>query len=356
MTFKVVNTIHLPDVDFGESLLEPLDAETINAFVQTEEDLIESCVDADAIICSGPVQPWTGRVIDTLSRCRIIASLAIGYDRIDLAHATDHGIVVTNIPDFCVDEVSTQAVALILALNRQLFFVDKEVREKQVRIVPPNREVVRTIPYPVLRLRDTTVGIVGLGRIGTAVALKAKGLGMKVTAYDPYVLDAVILSRGFTPVSFETLLRESDFISIHAALTDETFHMFDDRTFKMMKPTCCLINTARGEIVDQAALARAVQERRIAGAGLDATEQEPVPEDDPVLSLPNVILTGHSAWYSTSSYTGPEFWHRAMTQVVLALQGKWPPYAVNPEVKPTWLGKWGGSQKNDGAGKKGGRV
>lgn len=340
MAFRVVNTIHVPGVDFGESLLENLDAEMAHAFAQTEDELIEGCVDADAVICSGPVQPWTGRVIDTLSRCRIIASLAIGYDRIDLTRATDRGIVVTNIPDFCIDEVSTQAIALILALNRQLFFVDAEVREKQVRIVPPNRKVVNTIPYPILRLRDTTIGIVGLGRIGTAAAFKAKGLGMNVLAYDPYVFDAVILSRGFRPVPFETLLRESDFISIHASLTDETFHMFADEAFEMMKPTSYLINTARGEIVDQAALARAIQERRIAGAGLDATEQEPIPVDDPVLSLPNIILTGHSAWYSTSSYTEPEFWHRAMTQVVLALEGKWPPYAVNPEVKAKWLDKW----------------
>jgi D-3-phosphoglycerate dehydrogenase len=142
-------------------------------------------------------------------------------------------------------------------------------------------------------------------------------------------------------MDFDTLLGESDFISINAQLTDETRNMIGYEEFKKMKSTCYLINTARGKIVDQAALIRALQEGLIAGAGLDVTEEEPIPGDDPILDMPNVILTAHSAWYSTTSDSGSGFWHKPMAQAVMALNGVWPTYAVNTEVKKAWLEKWG---------------
>lgn len=340
MKFKVVNTIHVSGMDFGENLIESTNASLTNVMARTEDELIRCSKDADAIIGSGPVQSWTAKVLKAMSRCRIIASLGVGYGRIDLVAATDNGIVVTNTPDYCIDEVSGLVVALILALGRKLFSVDRAVREKNVNFIPMRRKDIDDIIHPVFRMRDQTVGIVGMGRIGVATALKIKGLGMNVIAYAPSVPNPVILSLGVTPVDFNTLLRTSDFISINASLTKSSANMFGREEFLKMKATCYLINTARGEIVDQQALVEALQEKRIAGAGIDTTVDEPIADDNPLLKMPNVILTGHSAWYSTSS-DSPEFWHKPMTQVIKALDGEWPLYAVNREVRRAWLKKWG---------------
>jgi D-3-phosphoglycerate dehydrogenase len=166
---------------------------------------------------------------------------------------------------------------------------------------------------------------------------------MRVMAYDPYVLDAVMESRGVKPVDLDKLLGESDFISLHTPLTPETSNMIGYEEFKKMKPTCYFINTARGGCVDQAALIRALQEGLIAGAGIDVTVDEPIAADNPLITMPNVILTGHSAWYSNRADF--EIFYKPMTQVVAALKGEWPVYAVNTEVKEKWLEKWGKQDK-----------
>ncbi|MBW1802166.1 MAG: C-terminal binding protein [Deltaproteobacteria bacterium] len=342
MSYKVVNTFYDPDRDFGEEYLEALDVNLVNGQWSEEDELIENAADADGIICVAPAQPWTRRVITSLSRCRILASLAIGYDRLDVEAATECGIVVTNIPDYCVDEVSNQAIAFLMALNRRLIPLDRAVREnKEIRFTPSNRQELADYAYPVHRLQDQTLGIIGFGKIGTSVGLKAGGLGMRVIAYDPYVFGAVMKSHGAEPVDFDTLLRESDVISVNAYLNDETRDMLGLEEFKKMKHSCYLINTARGEIVNHPALIRALNEGLIAGAGLDVTAVEPIPEDDPILKIPNVILTGHNAWYSITADSNAEYWHKAALQVVAALKGEWPLYAVNPEMKKEWLRKWG---------------
>lgn len=340
MKSKVVNVAYLPGVDFGEKLLEPLGAKLTNGFWRTEDELITNAADADAVICTGPLQPFSRRVISTLSKCRILAGLGVGYDRIDLEAATEYGIAVTNTPDYCMDEVSGRAIALMMALGHKLFQLDRAVREKPVYINPFNRKAVAEICYPMFRMRDQTAGLIGLGRIGRAAALKAKGLGMRVIAYDPYILPPDMLTLGVQPVDLDTLLKESDFVAILAQVSETSKSMLGYEEFKKMKPTSYLINVARGDIVNQPALIRALQEGLIAGAGLDVTADEPISLDNPLLKMPNVILTGHSAWYSTTA-DGAEFWHRPMSQVVLALNGEWPRYAVNPQVKKLWMQKWG---------------
>jgi D-3-phosphoglycerate dehydrogenase len=340
MGFKVINSVFSPDLEFGESLLASVDAELSNGRWLNEDELIHHTADADAIICSGPIQNWTPRVIRRLTRCRILASLGIGYDSIHLETATEMGIVVTNIPDYCIDEVSSHAIALMLALGRKLFQIDQWVRDHHINFVPPRRKPIAEFLSPIQRLRDQTFGIIGLGKIGTATALKAKGLGMRVIAHDPYMLNEVIASRGVEPAGIETVLEESDYLSIHAWLSDETRHMIGKDELSKMKPTAFLINTARGEIIDQPALIHALQQKRIAGAGLDVTSDDPVSPDNPMLKMSNVIFSGHSAWYSTTSDSGPMFWHKAMGQVVTALNGMWPEYAVNPEVKSDWIARW----------------
>ena len=326
------------DVDLGEELLEPLDAALVKGMWLTEDEIISHARDADAVIGVVTYQPFTRRVLKALENCRILAGIAVGFEMVDLEAATECGMVVTNVPDYGIDEVSGMAITLMLGSGNKLLQVDKAVKERQVCFAR-DREALLDIVRPKFRMRNQTLGIVGLGRIGTASALKARGLGMRVMAYDPYVLGPVMESRGVKPVDLDTLLRESDFISLHTPLTPETSNMIGYEEFKKMKPTCYFINTARGGCVDQAALIRALQEGLIAGAGIDVTVDEPIAADNPLITMPNVILTGHSAWYSNSADF--EIFYKPMTQVVAALKGEWPVYAVNPEVEKQWLEKWG---------------
>jgi D-3-phosphoglycerate dehydrogenase len=249
-------------------------------------------------------------------------------------------MAVTNIPDFCIEEVSSQALALLMALNRRLFPIDRAVREKQVLITPTQRDLIAQHVYPIFRISEQTLGILGLGKIGTALAVKARGLGMRIIAYDPYVLEGVMLSHSVEPVDFDTLLRDSDILSINASLSDETRNIIDKNALSKMKPTSYLINTARGEIIDHSALIDALQKGIIAGAGLDATSEEPLSIGNPLLDMPNVILSAHSGWYSTTSDSASGYWQKAMVQVIMALKGQWPTYGLNPEIKKQWIEKW----------------
>ena len=340
MGLRVVNTMTEEGISYGEHLLAGLDVTLENGVWSKEDDLIAHTKGADGVLCASPVQEWTPRVIEGLSGCRILATLSIGYERIPLDIATGMGIAVTNIPDYCIDEVSSQAITFIMALGRRLLPICKAVKEKQVFLIPGNRKGLKEVAGPVARLRGQTVGIIGFGKIGTTVALKAQGLGFRVIAYDPYVFDAVKINRGVEPVDLDTLLKESDFITIHAALTDETRGMIDEEQFGKMKGSCYFVNTARGEIVKEDALVDALRRGLIAGAGLDVVAAEPLSASNPLVGMDNVILTGHSAWYSTASDSNPEYWHKAMSQIAMALRGEWPIYAVNPELKQEWLRRW----------------
>jgi D-3-phosphoglycerate dehydrogenase len=338
MGLKVVNVLHLPGVDFGDELLAPLGATIVNGIWMQEEEIIAQSRDGDAVIGVVSIQPFNRRLMTALPKCRVIAGIGIGYDKTDLEAATELGIAVTNVPDYCLDEVSGLAVGYMLALGHRLLQMDRAVRERRV-VFTVDKKALDEIARPMFRMREQTLGIVGLGKIGTVTALKARGLGMRVMAYDPYVLRPVMESRGVTPVDFDTLLRESDFISIHTPLTSETSNMFGYEQFRKMKRTGYFINTARGGCVDQPGLIRALKEGLIAGAGIDVTVDEPIAKDNPLLTMTNVILTGHSAWYSVTSEV--DLYRRPMTQVVQALQGEFPAYTVNGEVKTKWMARWG---------------
>lgn len=338
MGSKVVNIIAMPDVDFGDELLKPLDTTLINGIWMTEEEIIAQAHDADAVIGVVSMQPFNRRLLSALPRCRLIAGLGIGYDKTDLEAATELGMAVTNVPDYCLDEVSGTAIGLMLALGHRILQVDKAVREKRVTLTL-DRKAIKENLYPIFRMRDQVVGVVGLGKIGTVTAVKARGLGMRVIAHDPYVLGPVMENRGIIPVDFETLLKESDFISTHTPLSSETSNLFGYEQFKKMKRTAYFINTSRGGCVNQEGLIRTLKEGLIAGAGIDVTIDEPMAADNPLLTMPNVILTGHSAWYSLSA--DKDLHRRPMTQVIKALIGQWPEYTVNTEVKSKWMAKWG---------------
>jgi D-3-phosphoglycerate dehydrogenase / 2-oxoglutarate reductase len=338
MGFKVVNIFALPEADFGEELLDPFGATLIKGMWKTEEEIIAHAHDADAVIGVVSIQPFNRRLLTALSRCRVIAGIGIGYDKTDLEAATEMGIAVTNVPDYCLDEVSGLAITYMLALGHRLLQIDRAVRDRQIAFTM-SKKALDEIAYPMFRMKDQTLGVVGFGKIGTVTALKARGLGMHVIAYDPYVLRPVIESRGAKPVDFDTLLKESDFISIHTPLTSETRDMFGYEQFKKMKRTAYFINTARGGCVDQPGLIQALKEGVIAGAGIDVTVDEPIAQENPLLAMTNVILTGHSAWYSVTSEADVN--RRPMTQVVQALGGQLPLYTVNTDVKTKWVTRWG---------------
>jgi D-3-phosphoglycerate dehydrogenase len=338
MGFKVVNIFALPGADFGDELVDSLGVTLVKGMWKTEEEIIANAHDADAIIGVVSIQPFNRRLLAALSRCRVIAGIGIGYDSTDIEAATELGIAVTNVPDYCLDEVSGLAITYMLALGHRLLQIDRAVRERRIAF-NMDKKALDDIAFPIFRMRDQTLGIVGLGKIGTVTALKARGLGMHVIAYDPYVLRPVMESRGVKPVDLDTLLRESDFITLHTPLTSETRNMFGYEQFKKMKRTVYFINTARGGCVDQPGLIQALKEGLIAGAGIDVTVDEPIAPDNPLLTMPNVILTGHTAWYSVTSEV--DLNRRPMTQVVQALRGKLPLYTVNTDVKATWMTRWG---------------
>lgn len=338
MGFKIVNVFPLPDTDFGYELLDPLGAVLVKAMSMTEEEIIAQAHDADAVIGVVSLQPFNRRLLGALPKCRIIAGIGIGYDKTDVEAASELGIAITNVPDYCLDEVSGLAISFMLALGHRLVTIDKAVKERRI-VFTVDKKALTEVAYPMFRMRDQTLGIAGIGKIGTVTALKARGLGMRVIGYDPYVLKPVMESRGVEPVDFETLLRESDFVTIHTPLTSETNGLFGYEEFKKMKRTAYFINTARGGCVEQGGLSKALKEGLIAGAGIDVTVDEPMLPDNELLTLPNVILTGHSAWYSVTSEA--DLYRRPATQVVQALKGSWPTYAVNPEGKANWMARWG---------------
>jgi D-3-phosphoglycerate dehydrogenase / 2-oxoglutarate reductase len=324
MSFKVLCRSGL--LEGAEEELVRIDAQLIVIPITTEDDIIARAQDVDATIV-GATEPYTRRAIEALKKCKVISRMGIGVDNIDLAAATEFGIPVAYIPDAMVEEVSDHAMALLLCLARKLFPIRKIVSEGGWQ---PGKKDLIDVRRDIPRLNGKTLGLVGLGRIGSAVCRKARAFGMRVMVFDPYVSPAAIRDLGAEPTPFDRILVESDFISLHAALTEETRHLFGLEQFKKMKKTAYLINTSRGGLIDQQALMDAVSKGMISGAGLDVTDPEPPKPGDPLLKMENVILTGHTAFYSQTS--AKEMRDRSVEAVILALKGQLPPRIANPEV------------------------
>jgi D-3-phosphoglycerate dehydrogenase / 2-oxoglutarate reductase len=283
---------------------------------QDAAGLVRLCRDADGVITQ--YGAFTAEVIRALTRCRVIARYGVGVDTIDLDAATARDIVVANVPDYGTDEVSSHAAALILALLRQIVRYDRAVRD--------GRWDFRA-GAPIARMRGLTLGIVGFGRIGRMVAEKLRPFGLNCLATDPYL---TAFPDWVEPVPLETLLERADVVSLHCPLTAETRHLLGEARLRRMKPTAILVNTARGAVVDTAALARALREGWIAGAGLDVLEQEPLPPGHPLTTMDRVLLTPHAAFYSEGSIL--ELKRRVARAVLDVLQGRRPASVVNPEV------------------------
>jgi D-3-phosphoglycerate dehydrogenase / 2-oxoglutarate reductase len=279
--------------------------------------VLADAADADALVMSW--LPVTRAVIEQLTRCRVIVRFGIGVDMIDLDAATDRGILVCNTATYCLDEVSNHAMGLLLMLNRGLLQDVDALR---------SGGWFRSTSVPPRRLTGQRLGLVGLGNIGRLVAGKARGFGLDVVAYDPYLRECA--EDGIPLVDLDELLASADFVSVHCPLNASTHHLLGRRELAQMKPTAFLINTARGPIVDEAALYEALSSRRIAGAGLDVFETEPLPADNPLRQLDNVILTPHSASWSVES--SAECRRIAIEHVVTVLRGGVPSDVVNRAV------------------------
>ncbi len=321
----LVTDIAWPSTEPEAAVLARVGAVLVVADTGKESELLEFVRDADAILtCWATV---SAAVIGAGTRLQVIGRYGIGVDNIAVAEATRLCIPVTNVPAYCLDEVSEHVMALLLALGRQVCQYDRRVREG-------NWDVRESAPLH--RIRGCTLGIIGFGRIGGAVATKACAIGMRILAFDPHLDAKVIEARKCRKVDLDTLLRESDYVTVHAPLTESTRGLIDQREFRLMKPTAYIVNTARGAIIDQEALLRALQEGWIAGAGLDVFEPEHLPPTHPLLQLPNVIATPHVAFYSAESLADLEL--MAAQNVATVLSGHRPKWVVNPEVldAPRW--------------------
>ena len=291
--------------------LERLDSE--------DEIIAQTAADADALIVTE--SPITRRVLSSFDHCKAVLRTGVGFDCIDVQAATDNGIAVINVPDLWTREVANQAMMLLLAANRKLLEQESSVRE--------NRWLPR-ISAPVGPLHTETVGVVGLGRIGSAFARRIKAFEVELIAYDPFIPDAAFEAVGAESVSFDELLARSDYVSVHTPLDDGTYHLIDEDALRKMKPTAILINTSRGPVVDEAALITALQEGWILGAGLDVLEQEPPDADNPLLGMNSAVLTPHAAHYSELSMALRP--GRFGSEVAAVLDGRLPQNLVNGPV------------------------
>lgn len=307
------------DLEIEKAILAGVDAELLVAQTGTEDEFTSLSPQADGILtCWKQV---TAKVIQAAGRCLSVGRFGIGLDNIDVAEATQHGMVVTNVPAYCVEEVSDHALALLLSLARKVTFFDRAIKSGVYNLQAGT---------PLFRVRGRTLGIAGFGRIGRALYRKARGLGLKVIVFDPYVDRASLTGFEVEVVDFRGLLERSDFISIHIPLTPETRGMFNLAALRQMTSQAFLINTSRGPLIDGEALRQALDEGVIAGAGLDVLPTEPPAADDPLILHPRTIITPHAAFNSEESLV--ELRETAARQMAAVLGGVRPENIVNPQV------------------------
>jgi D-3-phosphoglycerate dehydrogenase len=329
MTLKVVVTDFIePDLVWENEELSKRKIELIQHQLkfQPEGAVIEATRDADVVVVN--MVPVTPRVVESWARCRLVIRHGTGYDNVNIPALTRAGIPLCYIPDYCTEEVAEQAIALIMACGRKLFRSRKVLEESSARGEWNFEEII-----PMYRLAGKTLGILGCGRIGSRVFQKLKTFGFHFLICDPYLPEERKQELGIEVVSQETVFRESDFLTVHTPLTEETRHIVNARTLGMMKSGACLINTARGPMVDTEALAEAIRSGKLAGAAIDVYGKEPPEPGFPLFSLPSVILTPHISWYSEDS--GWRIREIIVLEIDRFVQGLPPRYVVNPEVLET---------------------
>lgn len=288
------------------------------------EELLAAAADADVVWLYGnPV--ITAERLKKLSRCRAILRTGSGFDNVPVEAATRQGVIVAHTPTAVFDEVADHAIGLLFAVIRQIVPHDRALREGRWE----RREHIHR-----WHLRGNTLGLIGFGRIARSLAGKMQGFKLRILACDPLLEPDVIVAEGVRPVEMETLLSQSDFVSLHTPLSAETRHLIGETQLRSMKPQSVLINTCRGPVVDEQALIRALQEGWIAAAGLDVFEPEPLAPDSPLLQMENVVLTPHVA--GCSDLSKDSFWRLSVETLIRLAEGHWPDACANPGVTPKW--------------------
>ncbi|UCB47340.1 MAG: C-terminal binding protein [Spirochaetota bacterium] len=308
-----------PDYTEEKRIVNLAGGELQLAECRTEDDIIEQCHDAHAILLRQT--PIGEKALKRLGKLKVVSRYGTGCDNVDIAASTRHGVMVTVVPDYCVGEVADHTIALLLSAIRKIPLRDRLVRLGKWDIGSQ---------YSVSRTMKKSMGFVGYGKTAREVRHRLSGFPFRFFAADPDIKREIFEKDDTTPISFRKLAIISDYISIHAPLTDETYHLFNLATFRMMKKDAILINTSRGGVVDQRALYTALQEGFIGGAALDVFEKEPFDPKSPLADLESVILSDHASWYSEESRR--ELQRRTAEAAVQALNGGTPKNLVNPEV------------------------
>lgn len=307
--------------DLEMESLRTADAEIQEIMTDDEDEFIAAAREADAIYSHRTF--LSARAIESLEKCKVIATGSVGVDKIDVGAATKAGIPVANVPDTFIEEVADHAMTLILAIYRRVTLMDQMARDERWT---QGRGVLYAFP----RLFGMTLGLISFGNISKAVAFRAAPFGLRVIAHDPYLSELAMTKAGVEPVGLVELLQRADIVSMHAPANRETHHMMGETEFRLMSPHSIFVNTSRGDTVDEAALIRALDEKWISAAGLDVLEKEPPDPDNPLLKMDNVILSPHVA--SASARMEPERRRRVGREIALVLRGRWPRACVNPSV------------------------
>lgn len=303
--------------------LAGLDATLIEKTLLNEDDLIEQCYDADALMILR--EPVTERVVKALPKLKVIGRFGVGLDSIDVEACTQAGVQVTYVPDSNLDEVSTHAVAMMLALARRLKRYDTAVRAGRWQAMVEGEGIIRP--------SHQTLGLIGFGQIGRMTARKAAAFGYKVVAYDPYMAPESIAATGVEAATFEEVITQSDIVSLHVPATPETQNIISKDVLARMKKGAILINVSRGGLVDEGALADALKSAHLSGAGIDTLVQEPPRPDNPLLRVENLLLSPHAAHYSKQSYA--EVRNKVFADVAAVLRNQTPKYGINSVHKKT---------------------
>ncbi len=287
---------------------------------KTDEDVLRQGRDSEILLISW--LPIPGRVMRDLPALRLIVRWGVGYDQIDVPAATDLGIAVANAPTYCTEEVAEHTIALLVSAARRVPWQHEQMRAG-------GWPTIQT--QPMRRLAGRRLGLLGLGRIGAAVAQRAQGLGLRILDHDPFLSADAVRAQGVEPCGLDELLAEADFVSVHINLSQDTRGLLNEARLRRMKPDAILINTSRGPVVDEAGLIRVLQDGHLAGAALDVFEREPLGPDNPLRTLPNVILTPHAASWSAEAWDGL----RAEVSQAAAdwIRESWCRSVVNPQVR-----------------------
>ena len=344
MSFKVVNLFSLPSLSFkeAEDLVVKTGGVYESAFCRSEDEIASAAVGADAVVgvFTDGIQTISGKTMDKLPNLKHISVMGIGFEGVDLEAATERGICVSNSPDYGLEEMANHTILFVLATAKKLLPTIDAVRNGKWDSSGQHTVSADVLP-PLFRISCQTLGLVGFGNIPRAVVPRAKAFGLKIIACDPFVSEEVIRDFEVEPVDFDTLLQESDFVSLHAALTEKNRNMMRLEQFQRMKRTAFLINTARGGLVDERALYKALTEGIIAGGAIDVMDNEPPQPDNPLLRLSNLIITPHTGQMSKESQAAIN--RMPYEEIVRVMQGGWPRVIAfrNPLVRESFQAKWG---------------